>query len=195
MSGISDAGLAEQIGACLPYLRRYARALTGRQQSGDTFAAATLEAILADPSLFEKDKDPKVSLFRAFHAIWASTGSPVDPAAADTGLERQAQAKLAKLTPNTREVLLLHTIEEFALADIAKIMKMDEDEASDLLDIAYDEMAKSSSGRILVIEDEAIIAMDLESMMVELGHQVVGIARTETGGRALARHGNLDKIL
>lgn len=195
MSGLSDAGMAEKIGACLPYLRRYARALTGRQTSGDNFAAATLEAILSDPELFDETKDPKVSLFSAFHAIWSSTGSPVDPGAGDTGLEQKAQVKLSKLTPNTREALLLHTIEEFTINDISQIMALDGEEVSSLLDIAYEEMAKSASGRILIIEDEAIIAMDLETMMSELGHQVVGIARTEKGALGLAEKESFDLIL
>ena len=32
----------------LPFLRRYARALTGSQASGDAYVAATLEALIAD---------------------------------------------------------------------------------------------------------------------------------------------------
>ena len=32
----------------LPFLRRYARALTGNQASGDAYVAATLEALIAD---------------------------------------------------------------------------------------------------------------------------------------------------
>lgn len=195
MSGRRDAGLAESIGTCLPFLRRYARALTGRQHSGDTFAVATLEAILADPNMFEQDWNPKVSLFRAFHAIWTSTGSPVDPSDADTGLEQQAQQRLSKLTPNTREALLLHTIEEFSIADIGVIMKIETDEAASLVDIAYTEMARSAAGRVLIIEDEAIIAMDLEAMMTDLGHRVVGIARTAKGAIEMAQKEDFDLIL
>ena len=35
--------LGEQIAKNLPYLRRYARALTGSQATGDAFVRATLE--------------------------------------------------------------------------------------------------------------------------------------------------------
>lgn len=195
MSALRDAGLAETIGSCLPYLRRYARALTGRQQSGDTFAVAALEAILADPEIFEQDHSPKVSLFMVFHAIWTTTGSPVDPADADTGLEQSAQQRLAALTPNSREALLLHTIEEFSIAEIAVIMKIDDAEAAALIDIAYTEMARSAAGRVLIIEDEAIIAMDLEAMMSDLGHRVVGIARTAKGATEMAQKEEFDLIL
>ena len=73
------ANIAQAIGRELPYLRRYARALTGNQTAGDNYAAATLEAILADRELMRGD-DARVGLFRAFHAIWQSSGQPVDSA-------------------------------------------------------------------------------------------------------------------
>ena len=37
---------ARQIAAELPYLRRYARSLTGEQTRGDTYVRATLQAIV-----------------------------------------------------------------------------------------------------------------------------------------------------
>ena len=44
----TGASLADEVGRHLPYLRRYARALTGTQSTGDAYAAATLEAILEE---------------------------------------------------------------------------------------------------------------------------------------------------
>jgi DNA-directed RNA polymerase specialized sigma24 family protein len=195
MTELSGAALADQIGENLPYLRRYARALTGSQQSGDHYAAATLEAILADPAQFDGDMPPKVALFRAFHVIWASSGMTVEAGEGDTVMEAQAHKRLAQLTPNTREGLLLRTIEGFTTDQIARIMEITPDEAASLVDIAYEEMAKGNAGRVLIIEDEAIIAMDLESMMADLGHTVVGVARTETGALDLAARDSFDLIL
>ncbi len=37
----------------LPFLRRYARALTGSQSSGDAYVAATLESLIASPKMLE----------------------------------------------------------------------------------------------------------------------------------------------
>ena len=37
----------------LPFLRRYARALTGSQHSGDAYVAAALEALIEDPSVLD----------------------------------------------------------------------------------------------------------------------------------------------
>ncbi|WP_010138762.1 response regulator [Oceanicola sp. S124] len=172
----STGDLAALIGAHLPYLRRYARALTGAQSSGDAYAAATLEAILQDRSVFEGGIGEKAALFKVFHTIWASSGAPV--AVEATGLEARAQQHMARLSPNTREALLLHTIEDFNVGEVATIMGTDENEIDVLLDTARQEMADAVSGRVLIIEDEAIIAMDLEALVAEMGHQVTGVART-----------------
>lgn len=160
----------------LPYLRRYARALTGSQSSGDNYAAATLEAMLEDPSFVDRSKSTRVALFGAFHAIWNSSGAPV--AADEIGIEAKAQDHLKSLTPNTREALLLSTIEEFTFPQIAEIMHLSPPEAEELVGIAQRELAQSVTGRVMIIEDEAIIAMDLQSIVAEMGHTVTGVART-----------------
>ncbi len=56
----------------LPFLRRYARALTGSQASGDAYVAATLEALIADRAVIEDPRGPRVALYRLFTKIWNS---------------------------------------------------------------------------------------------------------------------------
>ena len=46
--------IGAEVASHLPFLRRYARALTGSQSTGDAFVRATLEAALADSDLAEK---------------------------------------------------------------------------------------------------------------------------------------------
>ncbi|MBT8417973.1 MAG: response regulator [Silicimonas sp.] len=195
MTNAPADSIADEIGRNLPYLRRYARALTGSQSSGDKYAVATLETILADPDAFDRSASSKEALFGVFHAIWTSTGAPVDDAAGDSGLESRAQAHLSHLTPNTREALLLRTVEEFETDEIARIMRIDDAEAAGLIETAYTEMAQSATGRILLIEDEAIIAMDLEGIVSEMGHSVLGVGRTVDGAKRLAERGGFDLIL
>lgn len=170
--------LSEKIGANLPYLRRYARALTGSQERGDQYAMATLEAVLSDRGVFDASISPKLALFKVFQPIWATSGAVFSDD--DTGLQAKAQAHLSKLTTNTREALLLHTIEEFTFSEVAVIMDVSDDEARSLVEIAYEEMSSVLSGRVMIIEDEAIIAMDLEGIVGDMGHRITGIARTET---------------
>ncbi len=190
---MTQVDLSSEIGAALPYLRRYARALTGNQRSGDNYAAATLEAVLADRSLVEELSSPKVGLFAMFHGIWVTTGAPVEDE--DVGPRATAQKHLKRLTTNSREALLLHTIEEFSIEELAEVMQVSDDEAGQLIDVARQEMADGISGRVLIIEDEAIIAMDLESIVADLGHRVTGVARTRDGAVKLGRAETPDLIL
>jgi len=64
--------LGQELAPHLPFLRRYARALTGSQAHGDAFVRATLEAIVAEPDEFPRDVDPRLGLYRTFHAIWST---------------------------------------------------------------------------------------------------------------------------
>ena len=108
--------LATEIAPHLPYLRRYARALTGSQGHGDAFVRAALEAIVSAPEDFPRDVDPRLGLYKVFHAIWSSANVDVadeqDDAASD--FERIAQNRLAAITPLSRQALLLTAMEGFA---------------------------------------------------------------------------------
>jgi len=193
MSSDDQRDLATVIGGQLPYLRRYARALTGGQDSGDRYASATLEAILVDASVFSGDLSPKVSLFHAFHVVWASAGSPLGEP--DSRFSAIAQGHMATLTPGSREALLLHSLEGFTEGEIAAIMGTDVDEVPDLIGSAQREMQAAIAGRVMVIEDEAIIAMDIAAIVREMGHQVTGIAATRAEAVALAARDRPDLIL
>ncbi len=193
MSTQTQPDLVTAIGSNLPYLRRYARALTGSQSSGDSYAAATLEAVLEDPSAIASSGDPKVGLFRAFHLVWSSAGAPVGEP--DTRFSAIAQAHMARLTPNSREALLLNVIEGFTRHEIAAIMQRDADEVATLVDLAVAEMQGALCGRVMIIEDEAIIAMDIGDIVRDMGHQVTGIAATRTEAVALASRDRPDLIL
>jgi CheY-like chemotaxis protein len=186
--------MAVRIAAELPFLRRYARALTGSQASGDKYAAATLEALLVDRSILEIEPSPRLALFRAFHAVWSTSGAVVDPDGG-SGLESRAQSHLRNLTPNTREALLLRTIEEMDNAEIGRIMQIPPDEAADLISTAYREMERTICGRVMVIEDEPLIALDIRNIVTDMGHEVTGIARTRDQAVDLGRRQRPDLIL
>ncbi|WP_265501206.1 response regulator [Paracoccus beibuensis] len=188
------ADLAQNIGRELPFLRRYARALTGSQTAGDNYAAATLEAILSDRSVLDGEDDLRIALFKTFHAIWQSSGQPVEEAEMSVR-ERRAQDHLRGLTPNSREALLLRTIEELRTDQIARVMQIDAAEAEELVQIALNEMGSTLRGKVMVIEDEMIIAMDLKGIVQAMGHEVTGVARTHTAAIELAGKSRPDLIL
>ena len=191
---MTAADLAQSIGRELPFLRRYARALTGSQTAGDNYAAATLEAILTDRSVLEGEDDIRIGLFRTFHVIWQSSGQPVEDHDLSSR-ERRAQDHLRGLTPNSREALLLRTIEELRPDQIARVMQVEPAEAEELVQIALNEMGSAIRGKVMVIEDEMIIAMDLKGIVQAMGHEVTGVARTHTAAIELAGKHRPDLIL
>ncbi|MDQ2067815.1 response regulator [Xinfangfangia sp. CPCC 101601] len=185
--------LSTKVARHLPYLRRYARALTGNQSSGDSYAVAVLESVLADPNLVANHPDSRLALFAIMHSIWNSSGAPTGEA--DNGVSGRAQSHLAALTHNSREALLLKTIEGFDTDQIAAIMGIDGDEANHLVEIALREMEASVRGSVLVIEDEAIIAMDIADIVETMGHRVTGNARTHAEAVSMAATDRPDLIL
>ncbi len=185
--------LSATVARHLPYLRRYARALTGNQTSGDRYAVAVLEGIVADPGLLAAHPDPKLALFAVFHSIWSTSGATV--AEADDLISGAAQAHMAGLTLNSREALLLNTVEGFDQAEVGAIMGIDVDEAQHLIDVAVQEMERSVRGSVLVIEDEAIIAMDIVAIVEGMGHQVTANARTRAEAVEMAANEPPDLIL
>jgi len=99
------------------------------------------------------------------------------------------------LTPDAHEALLLKSIEGFTTRQIAEIMQIPANRVEALLTTARQEMRHSAKGRIMMIEDEALIAADMHDRIIELGHDLFGIARTRTEAVALVRHATPDLIL
>ncbi len=188
-----DINIADSVAAELPYLRRYARALTGSQASGDQYAVATLEAVLQNASAVTESSSVRVGLYRTFHAIWASSGRQIE--AGETGSMAKAQRRLDHLTAGTREALLLSSIEEFSEIEVAEIMEESIESVHLLIEKARDEMADRAAGRVMIIEDETIIAMDLEGIVSGIGHEVTGIARTATTAVELGKSDKPDLVL
>jgi DNA-directed RNA polymerase specialized sigma24 family protein len=169
--------ISQAIAPHLPYLRRFARALAGTQAAGDAYVAATLEVLIEDPSLFDTKLDPRVALFRTFTGLWNSVGVNLKPDIQTSALT-PADRKLESITPLPRQAFLLSAVEGFSAPDIASILGIDEDEVRELVDQAGREIAAQVATDVLVIEDEPMIAMDLESIVEGLGHKVMAVART-----------------
>jgi CheY-like chemotaxis protein len=180
--------ISQAIGLHLPLLRRYARALTGTQESGDSYVAASLEAILQAPEEFPRNVDPRVGLYQVFQKIWAATrGSYESLESGGNARERVAQRRLSALTPRSRQALLLTAMEGFTREEAGRILDADSDEITLLLASAVEEIDRQTVTDVLIIEDEPIIAMDLEGIVQGLGHKVAAIADTRSSAVAAAR--------
>ena len=173
--------LGDQVAANLPYLRRYARALTGSQQTGDAFVRATLEAALADDALKQSLSQGRVPLYKAFNKVWASAYLEV-AGSGDAGSDHEtmAQDRLRTITPLNRQALLLTTLEDFSIPEAAEIMDMDAADVETMVQEAVDEIDRESATSVLIIEDEPLISMQLEDLVRSLGHEICGTAATRT---------------
>ena len=170
----------------LPMLRRYARALTGNQASGDAYVGAMLEALLQDPSLLDEQHGPRVGLFQLFTQIWNSIS--LNDNAEVTALPMLPEQRLSGITPLPRQAFLLLSLEGFSEEEVAYILATDAAEIRKLTDTAGREMAAEIATDVLIIEDETFIAMDIESLVKNLGHRVMGVARTHSDAIALAKN-------
>ena len=180
--------LGQQLAPHLPFLRRYARALTGSQGQGDTYVRATLQAIVDAPGEFPRDVDARLGLYRTFHAIWSSANMGDDDI--DDGVhqpEAIAQARLSRITPLSRQALLLTAMEGFTPEDTGYLIEADTAEVEALVAEALGEIERQTKAEVMIIEDEPIIAMDLEMIVRDLGHEVTGVAVTRDEAVALAR--------
>ena len=160
----------------LPFLRRFARALAGAQAAGDAYVAATLEVLIEDPALFDKALDSRIALYRTFVGLWNSVDVNLKPegGSASTPVDR----KLGTITPLPRQAFLLSAVEGFSPAETAQILGVDTSKVDELIATAGREIAAQVATDVLIIEDEPMIAMDLESIVEGLGHRVMGTART-----------------
>jgi len=185
--------VSKAISAHVPYLRRFSRALTGTQTGGDAYVLATLETLVAEPGTLADTPDLRVELYRLFLKVWDSMpvngetdNSPVDmvPFSAD---ETGALRNLAAIPPAPRIAFLLSALENFNTEEIARILDCAPQAARDLIDRAGKEISKQIRTDVLIIEDEPLIAIDIQMLVEELGHCVVAIARTRDEAVAAAK--------
>ncbi|MGJ0507957.1 MAG: response regulator [Methylocystis sp.] len=185
--------ISREIAPHLPYLRRFARALCGSQKSGDAYVVATLEALIADIDAFPPNMSAKVGLYHLFMRSWSSITLNVDERPEDDDDSSPAQRNVSLLTPRSRQAFLLRTVEGFSVEDVAAILSVSPQEVESLIAQAGREIAERVATDVLIIEDEALIAQDIEFIARDLGHNVIGIARTHKEAVELAsgRHPGL----
>ena len=166
--------LSQIIAPHLPLLRRFARALAGSQSAGDAYVAATLQVLAEDPSLFDESLDARVALYRTFVSMWNSVGLNLTTETIDRG-DTPVDRQLEQITPLARQAFVLCSVEGFSGEQAAEILNTTPSNVVALLDDAGREIAAQVATDVLIIEDEPMIAMDLESIVEGLGHRVGGV--------------------
>ncbi len=173
----------------LPYARRFARALCGSQESGDAYILQTLEALVADRTILDNYDSSQKALYATFLRLWSSiaVNQAQDAALLDPDLA-SADKNLQAMSPRSRQAFLLVSMESFSTVDAAEILGVDLPAVSALIDEAALDIANQISTDVLIIEDEPLVAMDLEAAMHEIGHRILGIASTHREALELVKN-------
>lgn len=179
--------LSTRIAPHLPSLRRYSRAITGSQTSGDAYVRALLEMLIADVSIFPEASNDRIAVFGLYARSFSDLQVAIEPIDSTYAWEQRAAGNLANVSPRSRQAFLLAAVEGFRREEIAEILDVTPGEVADHLRRASDEISRQVATSILIIEDVPLIAMDIEQIATSLGHRVTGIARTKDEAIALYR--------
>lgn len=188
------ADIQDKILVNLPYLRRYARMLTGSQERGDEYVRACLEAIVEEPESIQQASDVRVELFARFHAVWSAVDS-VAPEDATIDLDSRVKRSLASLPSRERQALLLVSVEGFLPSEAGVILGTNVAEIDALMRKARADLSERTTANILIIEDDAIIALNNAEIVREMGHNVTGTAARQSEAIALVEQTSPDLIL
>lgn len=146
----------------LPYLRRYARAVTGNGQRGDALVEDTVLSLLDD----DNGECERIGLF-----------TKLDERCGRLAPQHYAD-DIAVLSSDARRALLLTAMEGFSLFDAAAIMRMNEDQVASLVADAETGLTASLATDVFIIEDEPLVAAHIAQITTQMGHTVCGQAAT-----------------
>ncbi len=128
-----------QIIACIPRLRRYARALGGSREDADDLVQDTLERAWNRLHLWQRGRDLRAWMFSIMHNLHIDKyrgqsrqeveafddeihDLPTRATQTDTLEVRDLSAALDKLPPDQREVLMLVAVEQLNYEQIAEVL-------------------------------------------------------------------------
>jgi CheY-like chemotaxis protein/DNA-directed RNA polymerase specialized sigma24 family protein len=186
--------LSSTVASTLPTLRRYARAVTGSQASGDDLVAKVLERLIATTDLLPADQPVKIALYREFLRMLNQSGPDIAVAAEADGASA-ADQRLGRLSPRPRQAYLLRALEGFSGEQAAFALDTTVQNVTALTEQANREMIGQVATDVLIIEDEPMIALDLKEIMTSLGHRVTAIARTHREAVEAVAEGRVGLVL
>jgi len=176
--------LSSKLAPHLPFLRRYARALTGDQIAGDKVVRLALQALVAGEETIDEGLAPRVALYRMFHSsLGPSAGAPETARGTVSPSLETARGHLMRIAPRSRQAFLLTAMEGFSASEAAVIIGIDFDGVEGLIATAQNDIDAELATDILIIEDEPVIAADIQALVEDLGHGVTGLATTRDEAR------------
>jgi CheY-like chemotaxis protein len=179
--------MTETLAPHLPYLRRYGRALSGSQEAGDACVRKALSALLSGERSLPEGVPPRLGLYRVFQTTWDTDPGHGSREANQGGGAVRPDGLLKALAPAGRAALLLTSVEAFSLEETSFVLGQSPQAVERAILEAQELIDRLLASRVLIIEDEPIIALDLENLLTELGHRVVATAATRDEAVAKAR--------
>ena len=153
----------DQLLACIPRLRRYARALMGDRAGADDLVQDTVERGWARLGSWQGGSDMRAWLFSIMHNVRidqvrrpSMAAEPLNdamsmttaPGSPSTGLElRDMEVALRGLPHEQREILLLVALEEMSYDDIAQTLKIPIGTVMSRLSRAREKLRANMEGR------------------------------------------------
>ncbi|WP_448203108.1 PhyR family response regulator anti-anti-sigma factor [Azospirillum sp. sgz302134] len=165
---------ARQLYDHLPYLRRYARALTGSTDAGDDLVTRCVEVAVMAPSRFGLEKGARIPLYALLNLLFDDEGEG-RPAPSPHPIERA----LATLPEGERRMYLLITLEGLSVPEAAQVLEISAADAAERLTVARDKVRSALTQRVLVVEDNPVLAMEIGELVTDMGHVVCGTAGNE----------------
>ena len=186
---------SDDVARHVPFLRRYARALTGSQAQGDAYVRATLEAIIQSPDLI-RGLSPRVALYRVFHVMWSGTHSLTTLRTEPLHTNRDHFVdRIGAMGLTRREALLLTAMEDFSPADAAAILGISRNQVAEIVEDAIGDLVAPTPASVLIIEDEPRVSIDLANIVEEMVHSVAAVAATHRQAMAAKNRSALDLVL
>ncbi|TVQ36079.1 MAG: response regulator [Geminicoccaceae bacterium] len=175
LAGADNVDLQLLLTRHVPTLRRFARALLGTQRAGDTWVESALHRLLRGEALIG-EASAKVDLLSLLLHTPAPNTTPLPVGRKTIENEAALVERLRALADVERLLLLLVDLEALPLADAARVVGTDHETARVRLAAARARLRTQPRQRVLIVEDESLIALDLAETVRALGHDVVGIA-------------------
>lgn len=161
---------------------------------GDECVRLCLELIAAQPERLAEDA-LRVQLFSAFHAVCSALDRAAEASDAATTHAQRLEQGLATLAPLERRVLLLAVVESFSYEEIGRILGLEIETVRAQLARARQGLKQKVSLPVLIIEDEAPIAMELRHLVQEMGLTVAHVVAREAEAVRSAEGGKLGLVL
>jgi CheY-like chemotaxis protein len=142
-----------------------------------------MTALLGGKQSLDDKVPPRLGLYRAFQDHWSQH---MEHGGEGGSKVSRPEGLLKALTASKRAAVLLTSVEAFSLDEAAYVLDSTEKEVESQIVEAQETIDRMLASRVLIIEDEPIIAMDLEHLLVDLGHEVVAKAATRDEAVAMA---------